>query len=723
MNVSAESGAPRRAGQRHEVGLAQLPPAPPTTVAVIEGLATGTPRRVVNQSDAADRVAELFLDPGQRERIPRVYQKSRITTRRMAVDPLDAKFDVFRREPATIRDRMHLFYEHAVPLAVDVSKRALAGLPYRAAEIGLLVLATSTGFIAPGVDVAIVKELGLSPSISRVVVNFMGCAAAMNALGTATNYVRAHPAMKALVVCIELCSVNAVFADDINDVVIHSLFGDGCAALVIGASQVQEKLEPGKVVVRSSFSQLLDNTEDGIVLGVNHNGITCELSENLPGYIFSGVAPVVTEMLWDNGLQISDIDLSLGDPSGWPQDHRAVGALAGDLRGAGGAELGRARPLRQHAQRIAYLCARDDGAAGGVGQSHLDGGGVRVRAGRHCRRHAVRHHPTVTAMNSEHPMTDRVVYRSLMADNLRWDALQLRDGDIIISAPSKSGLTWTQRLVSLLVFDGPDLPGPLSTVSPWLDQTIRPIEEVVATLDAQQHRRFIKTHTPLDGLVLDDRVSYICVGRDPRDAAVSMLYQSANMNEDRMRILHEAVVPFHERIAPPFAELGHARSPTEEFRDWMEGPNQPPPGIGFTHLKGIGTLANILHQLGTVWVRRHLPNVALFHYADYQADLAGELLRLARVLGIAATRDRARDLAQYATLDAMRSRASEIAPNTTDGIWHSDERFFRRGGSGDWQQFFTEAEHLRYYHRINQLAPPDLLAWAHEGRRGYDPAN
>ncbi|KAN03614.1 glycolipid sulfotransferase [Mycobacterium tuberculosis 2074CJ] len=326
-------------------------------------------------------------------------------------------------------------------------------------------------------------------------------------------------------------------------------------------------------------------------------------------------------------------------------------------------------------------------------------------------------------MNSEHPMTDRVVYRSLMADNLRWDALQLRDGDIIISAPSKSGLTWTQRRVSLLVFDGPDLPGPLSTVSPWLDQTIRPIEEVVATLDAQQHRRFIKTHTPLDGLVLDDRVSYICVGRDPRDAAVSMLYQSANMNEDRMRILHEAVVPFHERIAPPFAELGHARSPTEEFRDWMEGPNQPPPGIGFTHLKGIGTLANILHQLGTVWVRRHLPNVALFHYADYQADLAGELLRPARVLGIAATRDRARDLAQYATLDAMRSRASEIAPNTTDGIWHSDERFFRRGGSGDWQQFFTEAEHLRYYHRINQLAPPDLLAWAHEGRRGYDPAN
>ena len=56
---------------------------------------------------------------------------------------------------------MNLFYQHAVPLAVEVARRALAGLPYGADEIGQLVFVTSTGFIAPGVDVAIVKELGL----------------------------------------------------------------------------------------------------------------------------------------------------------------------------------------------------------------------------------------------------------------------------------------------------------------------------------------------------------------------------------------------------------------------------------------------------------------------------------------------------------------------------------------------------------------------------------
>ena len=359
-------------------------------------------------------------------------------------------------------------------------------------------------------------------------------------------------------------------------------------------------------------------------------------------------------------------------------------------------------------------------------------------------------------------MMNRTLYRSLMTDNMRWDALELRAGDIIITTPSKCGMTWTQRLVSLLVFDGPDLPGPLSTVSPWFDQTIRSLDEVVAVLQAQQHRRFIKTHTPLDGLVLDDRVTYICVGRDPRDAAMSMLHQTENMDRDRVRELHEAVLPPERLLVPqgpvpqhgpgphgpgfgppgPMPEHGPGphgpgfgppgpmpdhgpgpHGPVEEFRDWMEGPAHPPPGMGFAPPRGIGTLANILDQFGKSWELRHRPNVALFHYADFQADLVGEFVRLAAALGMNLTRDRAQELAEYASLDAMRSRASEIAPNTTDGIWHSDERFFRRGGSGEWQQYFGDPEYRRYNDRINRLAPPDLLAWAHEGRRGCDPAD
>ena len=315
--ISGESGIRGSADEELGLGLTQLPPAPPTTVAVIESIATGAPGRVVDQREAADRVARLFVeDPEQRARIARVYQKTRVDTRRLVVDPMDAEFDEFRRQPATVRDRMNLFYEHATPLAVEVAGRALAGLADASTKIGLLVFVTSTGFIAPGVDVAMVKQLGLSPSVSRVVINFMGCAAAMNGIRAAADFVRAHPDMKAMVVCIELCSVNAVFADDVNDVIISSLFGDGCAAVVIGASQVKHPLAPGKVVIRDSFSRLLGEAEDGIVLGVNHDGITCELSENLPGYIYSNVDPVITEVLADNGLHKSDVELWAIHPGG-----------------------------------------------------------------------------------------------------------------------------------------------------------------------------------------------------------------------------------------------------------------------------------------------------------------------------------------------------------------------------------------------------------------------
>ncbi|MCV7097259.1 sulfotransferase domain-containing protein [Mycobacterium kubicae] len=308
-------------------------------------------------------------------------------------------------------------------------------------------------------------------------------------------------------------------------------------------------------------------------------------------------------------------------------------------------------------------------------------------------------------------VADRFEYRSWISDNRRWDALALREGDIVISAPSKCGVTWTQRLVSLLIFDGPRLPGPLSIVSPWLDRTVRPIEEVVAGLEAQRHRRFIKTHTPLDGLVLDDRVTYLGVGRDPRDAAMSELAQWDNMNHSTLnRSLEAAGAP-------------RDRSPHEAFRDWLEGPIVPPDRPGFLPpAKHMGSLSNILHHFWTVWSRRHQPNVAMFHYLDLQTDLVGELVRLGHALGYQLSRERAAELAEHARLDEMRAHASALAPEATEGIWRSNEQFFRAGSRGEWRHFFDDAVYRRYYDRINQLAPPDLLAWAHEGRQGCDPA-
>ena len=109
-----------------------------------------------------------------------------------------------------------------------------------------------------------------------------------------------------------------------------------------------------------------------------------------------------------------------------------------------------------------------------------------------------------------------------MYDSNRWDGFEFRPGDIIISTPPKCGTTWTQMICALLILQEPELPLPLDTLSPWIDMVTRARTDVFADLEAQTHRRFIKTHTPLDGIPNDPTVTYICVGRDPRDVGLSM---------------------------------------------------------------------------------------------------------------------------------------------------------------------------------------------------------
>ncbi len=93
-----------------------------------------------------------------------------------------------------------------------------------------------------------------------------------------------------------------------------------------------------------------------------------------------------------------------------------------------------------------------------------------------------------------------VRYQSAEEDSGRWSGFPFRDGDIVISTRSKSGTTWMQMICALLVFQTPQLPGPLRELSPWLDRRTLPRDELFARLAAQQHRRFIKSHTPLDGI-------------------------------------------------------------------------------------------------------------------------------------------------------------------------------------------------------------------------------
>ncbi len=125
-------------------------------------------------------------------------------------------------------------------------------------------------------------------------------------------------------------------------------------------------------------------------------------------------------------------------------------------------------------------------------------------------------------------------YRSGEEDSARWSDFRFRDGDIVVSTRSKSGTTWLQMVCALLVLRTADFPQPLHEISPWLDWLVRPLEEVIEGLESQSHRRIIKTHTPLDGLPLDDRATFIVAGRHPLDMAVSLYHQGDNVDRHRV---------------------------------------------------------------------------------------------------------------------------------------------------------------------------------------------
>src|SRR5436309_13923815 len=162
-------------------------------------------------------------------------------------------------------------------------------------------------------------------------------------------------------------------------------------------------------------------------------------------------------------------------------------------------------------------------------------------------------------------------YRSLVSDSGRWDGFQFRDDDIVISTPAKCGTTWMQMLCALAVFQTPELPRRLTELSPWLDMQTAPRAEVVAALAAQSHRRFIKSHTPLDGLPYDERVTYICVGRDPRDVALSWDNHMENMDLMAFLSARQAAVGL-EDMADVLAEGPPVRpdSELERFWAWIE---------------------------------------------------------------------------------------------------------------------------------------------------------
>jgi aryl sulfotransferase len=261
-----------------------------------------------------------------------------------------------------------------------------------------------------------------------------------------------------------------------------------------------------------------------------------------------------------------------------------------------------------------------------------------------------------------------------------------------------------QMICALLIFQTAELPAPLAELSPWLDWLIARRDKVFARLESQAHRRFIKTHTPLDGIPLNPLATYIVVGRHPLDMAVSLYHQGNNINRSRLAELTGAV-PDQPRPARP---------PRLALRDWLlrwvDSGDSP--------ADQLDSLPGVMWHVSDAWARRADPGLAgpvvlLVHYDELSAGLEFQMRRLASLLGIRVPDELWPTLVSAATFEQMRAQAAKKAPDPA-GVLNDPAAFFRRGRSGAGREILTQDEIAHYYERAVELAPQEVLDWLHQ---------
>jgi hypothetical protein len=273
----------------------------------------------------------------------------------------------------------------------------------------------------------------------------------------------------------------------------------------------------------------------------------------------------------------------------------------------------------------------------------------------------------------------------------RWSCWTPRKGDVLVSTPSKSGTTWTQSILAMLIAGGPDLSEPVPVLSPWVDADLGvPAEKVALDLERQTGRRVVKTHTPGDGFPVWQDVPVIAVYRHPLDIFFSLRKHFANQTTT------DADHPMYQSLDRSFATYIEKTCALDDIdHDSLEG--------------------FVLHLTRTA-LNTERSDVTTFHYSDMRADPRSAVSAMAKAGRIDAGDPLVDTVVAATAFDAMRNRAEMFAPVAGTGFWKDDRTFFDSASSRKWEGRLSAAQLARYATRLERLIPdPALRHWIENG--------
>lgn len=267
---------------------------PPT--AWLNTLATAAPGHDIHQAFidwatprlADERVRAIFARMAARSGID--HRWSVLPPTASGGSPVDTGgfYDVDGLPPTSAR--MAAYADHAPDLAM----RAVAALggAFDPARITHIIVASCTGFVAPGIDQVLAQRLGLPATVERVLIGFMGCYAGVTALRTARHIVRSEANATVLLVSVELSTLHLQLADAPEPLLAMLQFSDGAAAGIVSA-------QPGGLALGEGSSLALDDSADLIRWTIGDTGFAMQLSGEVPGRLRTALAaPAVRTQLF-----------------------------------------------------------------------------------------------------------------------------------------------------------------------------------------------------------------------------------------------------------------------------------------------------------------------------------------------------------------------------------------------------------------------------------------
>jgi aryl sulfotransferase len=279
-------------------------------------------------------------------------------------------------------------------------------------------------------------------------------------------------------------------------------------------------------------------------------------------------------------------------------------------------------------------------------------------------------------------------------DSTIWNDFGFRDDDIVIATYAKSGTTWMQQIIAQLLL-GPDANREVAHMSPWLELRVPPKQVKLPMVEAQTHRRFLKTHLPVDALVFSPHAKYVYIGRDGRDVVWSLYNHHANANHHWYEALNDTPGRVGPSIVPPPGDI------RQYWREWLDGDGYP--------------FWSFWDNVRTWWAIRGLPNVLFVHFAHLKRDMPGQMRRIAAFIGAPIDEAQWGTSCEQCSFDWMKRNASKSVP-LGGAFWDGGaEVFINKGVNGRWTETLSAEDVAEYEARAEKELGAECARWLATG--------